>query len=143
MFNLEIYLTCLFPPTRLFGFVTSIVVYTALSYIFPARSQQVTHTIYGIEDTEAYQEKYDEAVLRRDSMVGNPKGFSNINGLDSISSGLKLRESMDMTARKSIDIRRASRASQGGQSGPGEPGGVPEHLKGVDEKVLKERGIIV
>ena len=54
----------------LYGFVTSIVVYTATSWIFPPKDQLVQHTIYGIsedpDEAEMYAEKYDEQVLRKD-----------------------------------------------------------------------------
>jgi NCS1 family nucleobase:cation symporter-1 len=126
----------------LFGFVTSIVIYTGLSYVWKPTEALVPHTIYGVppvgDEEEAYEEKYDENVLRKGSLTGNPKSFANVGGIDDIASTLKFRKSMEETARSSIEIRKASRASQGGQ-GPREPGTVPEHLHGVDEKVLAEK----
>jgi nucleobase:cation symporter-1, NCS1 family len=101
----------------LFGFVTSIVVYTSLSYIFLPKEALVTHTIYGYspdpDEEEAYAEKYDEAVLRKDSLVGNPKGFSNVDGIDTVASALHFRKSVEETARESMEMRRATMADQG------------------------------
>lgn len=102
----------------LFGFVTSIFVYTTLSLIFKPKDQLVPHTIYGIPQDEdgkdAYEEAYDEKVLRRESLVGNPKGFSNIGGIDNMGATIRTRKSVDQTAKSSIEVRRASLASQGG-----------------------------
>lgn len=126
----------------LYGFVTSIFVYSVTSYIWKPNDQIAQHTIYGIpsnpEDEEAYEEAYDEKVLRKDSLVGNPKSFANIGGIDNMGSALHFRKSVDDTARESIEVRRASRASQGGQ-GPHASTNVPEHLKGVDQVVLNEK----
>jgi len=123
----------------LYGFVVSIFLYSVLSYIWKPEDQFVQHTIYGIpmspSDEEAYEEAYDEKVLKRDSMVGNPKGFSNANGIDNVASALHLRRSVDETARESIEVRRASRAGQGGQ-GPPPADVIPGHLGGLDEKYL-------
>lgn len=129
----------------LFGFVTSIVIYTSTSYIWKPTAQLVPHTVYGYsvegdEEEGSYQEKYDENVLRKGSLTGNPKSFANVGGIDNMASTLKFRRSVDETARDSIEIRKASRASQGGL-GPHEPGTVPEHLHGVDEKVLADSGV--
>jgi nucleobase:cation symporter-1, NCS1 family len=61
----------------LFGFVTSIIVYTGLSYIWRPKKQLVPHTIYNISETltdeDAHTKQYDEKVLRTDPLVGNPK----------------------------------------------------------------------
>ncbi len=126
----------------LYGFLVSILVYSVTSYIWKPSNQLVPKTVYGIPqdpaDEEAYEEQYDEKVLRRDSLVGNPKGFSNVGGIDNMASALHLRKSVDETARESIEVRRASRASQGGQ-GPHPPGTVPSHLRGVDQQVLDEK----
>jgi NCS1 family nucleobase:cation symporter-1 len=127
----------------LFGFVVSIVVYTGTSYIWKPTDALVPHTIYGIpqvgDEEEAYEEKYDENVLRKGSLTGNPKSFANVGGIDDIASTLHFRKSVDETARTSVELRKASRAGQGGL-GPREPGaGVPEHLQGADEKVLSEK----
>jgi len=126
----------------LYGFVVSIFVYSVTSYFWKPTEQIVPHTIYGIpqtpEDEEAYEEAYDEKVLRKDSLVGNPKSFSNIGGIDNVGSTLHFRKSVDETARESIEVRRASRASQGGQ-GPHPPGYTPEHLRGVDQHVLNDK----
>jgi hypothetical protein len=126
----------------LFGFVVSIVVYTSTSYIWKPTAALVPHTIYGYsvegdEEEGSYQEKYDENVLRRDSLTGNLKSFANVGGIDTMASTLHFRKSVDETARTSIEVRKASRASQGGL-GPRETGTVPNHLQGVDEKVLQE-----
>lgn len=125
----------------LYGFVTSIFVYSVTSHFWKPTSQIIQHTVYGIpqtpEDEEAYEEAYDEKVLKRDSLVGNPKSFSNVGGIDNMASTLHFRKSVDETARESIEVRRASRASQGGQ-GPHPAGTVPEHLKGVSPEILKE-----
>jgi hypothetical protein len=51
---------------------------------------------------------------------------------------LHFRKSIDETARESIEVRKASRAEQGGL-GPREGAGVPSHLQGADEKVLAEK----
>lgn len=90
----------------LYGFVTSIVIYTATSKFFPARDTLVEHTTYGYEDTmglEYHGDGYGHAEKgyqpRRES-TGNPKGFGNINGLDTLG-----------ITRKSDDVRRASMAS--------------------------------
>ncbi len=122
----------------LYGFLTSIFVYSVTSYFWKPTHQLVPSTVYGIpqdpNEEEAYEAQYDEKVLRRDSLVGNPKSFANVGGIDTLASGLHLRKSIDETARESVEIR-ASRASQGGQ-GPREPGTVPPHLQGVDKAVL-------
>jgi len=128
----------------LYGFLVSILVYSVTSYIWKPSNQLVPKTVYGIpqepSDEEAYEEQYDEKVLRRDSLVGNPKGFSNVGGIDSVASAFHLRKSVDETARESVEVRRASKASQGGQ-GPMNhpPGTVPSHLRGVDQQVLDEK----
>ena len=77
-------------------------------------------------------------------MVGNPKSFSNVNGLDNIASSLKVRNSIDDRARASISIRRESRAGSqaGGATGPLPPGVTPDHLKGVDPEVLRKEGMV-
>ncbi|KIW18448.1 hypothetical protein PV08_02736 [Exophiala spinifera] len=125
----------------LYGFLTSIFVYSVTSHFWKPTDQLVSHTVYGIPtdpmDEEAYEEQYDEKVLRKDSLVGNPKGFSNIGGIDNMGSALHFRKSVEETARASIEIRQ-SHAAQGGQ-GPHEPGSVPSHLKGVDQQVLDEK----
>merc|ERR1711939_666199 len=126
----------------LYGFLVSILVYSVTSYIWKPSNQLVPKTVYGIpqepSDEEAYEEQYDEKVLRRDSLVGSPKGFSNVGGIDNMASALHLRKSFEETARESIEARRSSRASQGGQ-GPHPPGTVPSHLRGVDQQVLDEK----
>lgn len=126
----------------LYGFVVSIFIYSTTSYFWKPTDQLVPHTIYGIpqnsDDEEAYEEAYDEKVLRRDSLVGNPKGFSNVGGIDNMASTLHFRKSMEDTARESIEVRRTSRASQGGQ-GPHPPGYVPPHLQGVDQQILADK----
>jgi NCS1 family nucleobase:cation symporter-1 len=126
----------------LYGFLTSIFVYSVTSYIWKPTDQIVSRTVYGIpqtpDDEEAYEEAYDEKVLRKNSLVGNPKSFANVGGIDNMGSALHFRKSVDETARESIEVRRASRASQGGQ-GPHPPGYVPEHLRGVDQEVLREK----
>lgn len=127
----------------LYGFITSICIYSATSLIWKPSATLVSKTVYGVPqdptEEEAYEEKYDERVLRRDSLVGDPKGFSNVGGIDSMASALKLRKSVDEVARDSVEVRR-SRASQGGQGPhPHEPGTVPAHLRGVDQQVLDEK----
>ncbi|KAH0839036.1 hypothetical protein AYO21_04634 [Fonsecaea monophora] len=125
----------------LYGFVTSIFVYSVTSHFWKPTEQIVAHTVYGIpqdpDEEEAYEEAYDEKVLRKDSLVGNPKSFANVGGIDDMGSALHFRRSLDETARESLEVIRASRASQGGQ-GPHQPGTVPAHLKGVDPEVLKQ-----
>ncbi|KAJ9640695.1 hypothetical protein H2204_003324 [Knufia peltigerae] len=126
----------------LYGFVVSIFIYSVTSYIWKPSNQLVSKTVYGIPtdptDEEAYEEQYDEKVLRKESMVGNPKGFSNVGGIDNMASALHFRKSVEETARESLEVRH-SRAGQGGQ-GPHEPGsGVPSHLRGVDQQVLDEK----
>ncbi|KAL6242152.1 hypothetical protein RBB50_011064 [Rhinocladiella similis] len=125
----------------LYGFVVSIFIYSVTSYIWKPSNQIVSKTVYGIPtdptDEEAYEEQYDEKVLRKDSMVGNPKGFSNAGGIDNMGSALHFRKSMEETARESIEVRR-SHAGQGGQS-PHEPGSVPSHLRGVYQQVLDDK----
>ncbi|RMZ85338.1 hypothetical protein DV737_g778, partial [Chaetothyriales sp. CBS 132003] len=102
----------------LYGFLTSIFVYSTTSYIFKPKDQLVLHTVYGIPKdgagAEAYDEAYDEKVLQRDSLVGNPKGFSNINAID----------------------EAGSASNQGAAAHEGVA--VAEYVRGVDEKVLKE-----
>src|SRR6202012_2087021 len=70
----------------LYGFVTSIFVYTGLSYVWKPTGQLVPHTVYGMpqgaEDEEAYEEEYDRKVLEHGSLVGNPKSFGNVGGID-------------------------------------------------------------
>ena len=128
----------------LYGFVTSIFVYTLSSYIWKPKDQLVPHTIYGIphnpDDEEAYNEAYDEKVLRNDSMVGKGKSFANVGGIDNMASTMHFRKSFDETARESQEVRRLSKASQGSQ-GPPPSGLVPEHLRGVDQKVLDDHDV--
>lgn len=107
----------------LYGFVTSIVIYTATSKIFPPKDSLMDYTVFGYptgdeEQAEAYEAQYDEKVVRKGSLTGNPKGFSNIGGIDTIGSTLHTRHSVDETARSSISVRRASQASQGGAADP-------------------------
>ncbi|KAK4936473.1 hypothetical protein LTR10_022636 [Elasticomyces elasticus] len=127
----------------LYGFVTSIVIYSVTSLIWKPSATLVSKTVYGVPqdpvDEEQYAEKYDENVLRQGSLVGNPKGFSNVGGIDSMASALHLRKSVDETARDSVEVRR-SLAQQGGQ-GPHATGTVPAHLHGVDQQVLDERSL--
>jgi len=102
----------------LYGFVVSVFVYTLMSYIWKPKDQLVQNTIYGIpqsgDEEEAYEEQYDEKVLRKGSLVANPKSFANVGGIDNVASTLHFRKSIDETARESVDVRRASRAGQGG-----------------------------
>ena len=103
----------------------------------------MSHTIYGIpsdeEGQEQYDEQYDEKVLRRDSLVGNEKSFANVGGIDAVGGKiLHTRKSVDATARQSVEVRRASKASQGGQGPHEHMAGVPSHLRGVNEDVLKD-----
>ena len=92
----------------LYGFVTSIVIYTSTSKLFPAKETLVEHTTYGYEDTvgleyngSGYGHGGEEKGFqpRRES-TGNPKSFGNINGLDTLG-----------VTRKSADVRRESMAS--------------------------------
>jgi hypothetical protein len=103
----------------LFGFVTSIFLYTTLSYIWKPKDQLIEKTIFGIpqnpEDEERYAEQYDEKVLAKGSLVQNPKSFSNIDGIDDIGAALHTRRSSHEIARISEEHRRASRAEHGGQ----------------------------
>ena len=103
----------------LFGFITSIVLYTGLSYIFPPKDALIKKTVFGIprtpEDEEAYEEQYDEKVLRKDSLVQNPKSFANVGGIATMGTALHTRRGSQDIARDSLEERRASRAEQGGQ----------------------------
>jgi NCS1 family nucleobase:cation symporter-1 len=56
----------------LFGFVTSIFVYTVLSLIFPARESEVKHTVYGHEIVEGMPSDEESAGVRE-----HEKGFGN------------------------------------------------------------------
>lgn len=102
----------------LFGFVTSIVLYTGLSYVWKPKEQLIAKTVFGIpqtpEDEEVYAEKYDEAVLRKGSTVQGPKSFSNIGGIADMGTAFHTRRSSQDIARTSQESRRASRAEQGG-----------------------------
>lgn len=107
----------------LYGFVTSIVIYSTTSYFWPPKESLIDHTIFGYpvgdeESAEGYEAQYDEKVVRKGSLTGNPKGFSNIEGIDTLGSTFHTRRSMDETARSSISQRRESQASQGGVVGP-------------------------
>ena len=121
----------------LYGFIVSIFVYTATSYIWKPEGVLVSHTLYGYPEGEAetaeregYEEQYDEKVLRKGSLVGNDKSFANVGGIDSVGSKiLHSRLSVDDTARESVDERRTSRAGQGGQGPPEHP---HEHMAGVE-----------
>lgn len=103
----------------LFGFVTSIFIYTTLSLVWRPKEQLVPHTVYGIlpdeEGVDAYNTQYDEKVLRKESLVGNPKSFANVDGIDTVGSAIHTRKSVDETARANVEFRRASLAAQGGQ----------------------------
>lgn len=101
----------------LYGFVVSIFVYTATSYIWKPQDSLIDYTVFGYptggqdeESVEAYEAQYDEKVVRKGSLTGNPKGFSNVDGLDTLGSTFHTRRSVDETARKSVDVRRASQA---------------------------------
>lgn len=101
----------------LYGFVVSIFVYTATSYIWKPQDSLIDYTVFGYptggqdeEAVEAYEAQYDEKVVRQGSLTGNPKGFSNVDGLDTLGSTFHMRRSVDETARKSVDVRRASQA---------------------------------
>ena len=131
----------------LYGFVVSIILYTGTSYIWKPKDALISKTVFGVpqnpEDEEAYAEKYDEQVLRKGSLVGNEKSFSNVGGIDSMGAGFRSRKSVDETARASQEFRRSSRASQGGvvpAEGKGEVayGAQGEHLAPVKSEGAKE-----
>jgi NCS1 family nucleobase:cation symporter-1 len=70
----------LFTFDWLFGFVTSIVVYVALSYIFPDKSTQVMTTIYGHEVDEGMHSTSD-AESGAEKGHGH-KDFGNVDAVD-------------------------------------------------------------
>jgi NCS1 family nucleobase:cation symporter-1 len=74
----------------LYGFVVSIFLYSVLSFIWKPQDQIIQHTIYGTSttpsDEEAFEDAYDEKVPNGDSLVRNPRGFSNANGIDTVAS---------------------------------------------------------
>ena len=90
----------------LYGFVVSIFLYTSLSLLFPAKESLIPTTIFGYSDTEAYgrtASEIDEKEYGRRESTGNPKGFGNINGLDTLGA---TRTSLDsMGNRMSISER--------------------------------------
>ena len=65
----------------LFGFVTSIVLYTGFSLAFPAKESLLGHTIFGLAPSDEYGEGY---VGKYDGKVstGNAKGFGNVDAVD-------------------------------------------------------------
>jgi len=67
----------------LYGFVTSIVLYTALSKIFPAKETLLEHTIYGhdvIEGGTSDEEKNNGPIMQQGG--DGEKGFGNVDAVD-------------------------------------------------------------
>lgn len=92
-------LTHLYTFDWLYGFVSSIVVYTATSLIFPAKNALVSSTVYGFDPDHFGANPELERSDRRGS-TGSLKGFGNYGGVDLIGA-----------TRKSTDVeRRASTA---------------------------------
>ena len=63
----------------LYGFVSSIIIYVTMSYIFPKKDSLSSTTIFGYdpEESESDLERRGEAIS-----TGNEKGFGNIDGVD-------------------------------------------------------------
>ena len=61
----------------LFGFVVSIVLYTGLSWVFPAKESLSDVTIFGHDAIY-----YSEDTERREDSTGNEKGLGTIDGVD-------------------------------------------------------------
>ncbi|MCJ1482561.1 hypothetical protein MMC06_002727 [Schaereria dolodes] len=63
----------------LYGFVCSIVLYTAFSLIFPAEESLSSKTIFGYEPDEYSN---DDLERKGDVSTGDSKGFGNVGGVD-------------------------------------------------------------
>ncbi|KAI9664553.1 MAG: hypothetical protein M1821_005999 [Bathelium mastoideum] len=63
----------------LFGFVTSIVLYTGLSWAFPAKDTLLSHTIFGHEP-ETWHDDFEHK--GHGASTGNEKGFGNADAVD-------------------------------------------------------------
>ena len=73
----------LFTFDWLFGFVTSIVLYTGFSLVFPAKESLLDHTVFGHAQSEYGEDnRFSSEYDGRRVSTGNPKGFGDINGLD-------------------------------------------------------------
>jgi NCS1 family nucleobase:cation symporter-1 len=64
----------------LFGFVTSIVVYTSLSYIFPHKASKIVTTIYGHEVDEGTPSDVESSGVQGEK--GVHKDFGNVDAVD-------------------------------------------------------------
>jgi nucleobase:cation symporter-1, NCS1 family len=92
----------------LFGFVTSIFLYTTLSYFFPAKESLIEKTIFGYDEDnyDGSYSRYDrrgsydaDAPPERRVSTGNAKGFGNYGGVDVI--GATSRHSLSSNKSKS------------------------------------------
>lgn len=63
----------------LYGFVSSIVIYTALHYIFPWKDSLVPQTIMGLEYTDGRSSSDDETKRAHTKNPDSEKGFGNVD----------------------------------------------------------------